>query len=71
MKYIHFKDYENGEFLPLGEGHQMFNEMIHLLNEFHYSDWITVELDSYEKPKRGAEISHSFLSNFGIPVIAE
>lgn len=49
----------------------MFNEMIHLLNEFHYSDWITVELDSYEKPKRGAEISHSFLSNFGIPVIAE
>ncbi len=24
IKYIHFKDYHNGKFLPLGEGHQKF-----------------------------------------------
>lgn len=64
IKYIHLKDYENGEFLPLGEGRQKFAEMIQLLNELKYDDWITVELDSYPDPKKGAEISRHFLSNF-------
>jgi inosose dehydratase len=64
IKYIHLKDYQNGEFLPLGEGHQKFDEMIALLNENNYDDWITVELDSYEDPKKGAEISRQFLSNY-------
>lgn len=64
IKYIHFKDYENGEFLPLGKGHQKFDEMVRLLNEAGYDDWITVELDSYEVPKQGAEISRRFLSSF-------
>ncbi|MDQ0246273.1 inosose dehydratase [Bacillus fengqiuensis] len=64
IKYIHFKDYHNGEFLPLGEGHQKFDEMIQLLNELGYDDWITVELDSYPDPKKGAEISRTYLSKF-------
>jgi inosose dehydratase len=64
IRYIHFKDYQNGEFLPLGEGHQKFDEMVRLLNEAGYDDWITVELDSYEVPKQGAEISRRFLSSF-------
>ena len=64
IKYIHFKDYENGEFLPLGKGHQKFDEVVRILNEAGYDDWITVELDSYEVPKQGAEISRRFLSSF-------
>ncbi|OXS77867.1 sugar phosphate isomerase [Domibacillus enclensis] len=64
IKYIHFKDYADGEFLPLGKGNQKFDEMIRLLNEAGYDDWITVELDSYDVPKQGAEISRSFLSSF-------
>jgi inosose dehydratase len=64
IKYIHFKDYHNGEFLPLGEGHQKFDEMIKVLNEANYDGWITVELDSYPDPKKGAEISRRFLSKF-------
>jgi inosose dehydratase len=64
IQYIHFKDYENGEFLPLGKGHQKFDEMIRLLEDIHYQDWITVELDSYPDPKEGAEISRRFLTSF-------
>jgi inosose dehydratase len=64
IKYIHFKDYRNGEFVPLGEGSQKFDEMIQLLDDAQYDDWITVELDSHENPKKGAEISRSFLSKF-------
>ncbi|RBW69690.1 sugar phosphate isomerase/epimerase family protein [Bacillus taeanensis] len=64
IKYIHFKDYENGEFLPLGHGHQKFDEMISLLDELQYDGWITVELDSYPDPKQGAEISRSYLAAF-------
>jgi inosose dehydratase len=64
IKYIHFKDYQDGEFLPLGEGHQKFDEMIRLLDEAGYDDWITVELDSYDVPKKGAEISRSYLAAF-------
>ncbi|RFU60239.1 sugar phosphate isomerase/epimerase [Bacillus sp. V59.32b] len=64
IKYVHLKDYQNGEFLPLGEGHQKFDEMIQILNEANYDGWITVELDSYADPKKGAEISRKYLSKF-------
>ncbi|CAH0345741.1 sugar phosphate isomerase/epimerase family protein [Bacillus sp. CECT 9360] len=66
IKYVHLKDYQNGEFLPLGEGHQKFDEMIQILNDAQYDGWITVELDSYPDPKKGAEISHKFLSKLDI-----
>ncbi|WP_409304099.1 sugar phosphate isomerase/epimerase family protein [Peribacillus sp. SCS-155] len=64
IKYVHLKDYEGGEFVPLGHGHQKFDEMITVLNEADYDGWITVELDSYHDPKKGAEISREFLSKF-------
>ncbi|MFX0561097.1 sugar phosphate isomerase/epimerase family protein [Tepidibacillus infernus] len=64
IKYVHFKDYQNGEFLPLGEGHQKFDEMLKVLDKVRYDGWITVELDSYPDPKHGAEISRQFLSKF-------
>lgn len=63
IKYVHFKDFEAGEFLPLGEGKQAFPEMIKLLKEMNYQDWITVELDSYADPKKGAEISKKYLKD--------
>lgn len=62
IKYIHFKDYANGVFLPLGAGHQDFAQMLEILDEANYDGWITVELDSYLDPKKGAEISRLFLS---------
>lgn len=46
IKYVHLKDYQDGEFLPLGESHQKFNDMVRVLNEANYDGWITVELDS-------------------------
>ncbi len=64
IKYVHFKDYENGEFLPLGEGHQKFVEMLKILEEANYDGWITVELDNWENPKEGAEISRQFLAQY-------
>lgn len=64
IKYVHFKDYENGEFLPLGQGHQKFAEMLKILEEANYDGWITVELDSWANPKEGAEISRQFLAQY-------
>jgi inosose dehydratase len=66
IKYVHLKDYENGEFLPLGEGHQKFAEMLKVLDAAGYAGWITVELDSYPDPKKGAEISRDFLSKYEV-----
>lgn len=64
IKYVHLKDFENGEFLPLGEGHQKIDEVLKVLDEANYDGWITVELDSYPDPKKGAEISRQFLSKY-------
>jgi inosose dehydratase len=61
IKYIHLKDYKEGAFLPLGEGHQKFTEMVSLLREMNYEGWITIELDSYEDPLKGAQISKAYL----------
>ncbi|MEK5325993.1 sugar phosphate isomerase/epimerase family protein [Aeribacillus sp. FSL M8-0254] len=66
IKYVHFKDYDNGQFLPLGKGHQNFKEMTRVLKEFNYDGWITIELDSYSDPKQGAEISRNYLKNIGL-----
>ncbi|ADM68708.1 Inosose dehydratase [Paenibacillus polymyxa E681] len=62
IKYVHFKDYSSGSFLPLGAGHQNFSEMVSLLRDMNYNGWITIELDSYEDPKAGAVISKRYLA---------
>lgn len=61
IKYIHFKDYSDGAFLPLGEGKQPFGEMVSALQEVNYSGWITVELDSYPDPLQGALLSKAYI----------
>lgn len=63
IQYIHFKDYASGAFLPLGEGQQNFAEMVNVLQEKNYKGWITVELDSYEDPLKGAQISKAYIQN--------
>lgn len=63
IKYIHFKDYGSGAFLPLGEGGQDFKEMVSILRENGYAGWITVELDSYEDPLQGAKISKKYIQD--------
>jgi inosose dehydratase len=62
IKYIHLKDYDAGAFLPLGKGKQNYYEIMGALKEINYQGWITVELDSFEEPKIGAEISKKYLS---------
>jgi inosose dehydratase len=63
IKYVHLKDYKSGAFLPLGEGNQNFAEMVSILRENNYEGWITVELDSYEDPLKGAQISKAYLKD--------
>ncbi|MED4473947.1 MULTISPECIES: sugar phosphate isomerase/epimerase family protein [Bacillaceae] len=62
VKYIHLKDFHDGKFLPLGEGHQDFTSMLDKLTSLKdYSGWITVEFDTYEDAKYAARVSKEFL----------
>ncbi|GIQ71422.1 sugar phosphate isomerase/epimerase [Xylanibacillus composti] len=61
IQYVHFKDWGNGTFQPLGEGHQDFKAMLAALQAANYDGWITIELDSYSNPLKGAEISKQYL----------
>nr|WP_017726470.1 sugar phosphate isomerase/epimerase family protein [Halalkalibacterium ligniniphilum] len=63
LKYVHFKDLEGTNFLPLGEGKQSFSAMMNVLNEIDFDGWITVELDAFDDPKKGAQISKDYLKN--------
>ena len=62
IEYIHFKDLKDGEFVPLGEGTQDFAKMLKILKDANYEGWITIELDSHEDPKKGAEITKNYLA---------
>lgn len=61
IRYVHFKDYGSGAFLPLGEGRLRFDAMMAALRESDYDGWITVELDSHEDPFQGAAISKRYI----------
>ncbi|MGG4032969.1 sugar phosphate isomerase/epimerase family protein [Paenibacillus cisolokensis] len=61
IEYVHFKDYRNGRFVPLGQGSQKFSAMLDVLKAHQYDGWLTVELDSFPNPKEGAETSMQFL----------
>jgi len=62
VKYIHVKDFHDGKFLPLGEGHQNFTSMLEKLRSLEdYSGWITVEFDTYEDAKYASRVSKKFL----------
>jgi inosose dehydratase len=64
INYVHLKDIKQGVFLPLGQGEQNYSQMMAALKDAGYDGWITVELDSFPDPKRGAEISKAFLQQF-------
>jgi len=61
IPYIHFKDFKDGQFVPLGHGNQKFVEMVDILKANSYDGWITVELDAYADPKAGAIDSLNYL----------
>jgi inosose dehydratase len=61
IRYVHLKDYGEGDFLPLGRGELDFRGILGALEEVAYDGWITVELDAYDDPEEGARISRKFL----------
>jgi len=61
VNYIHLKDIKQGVFMPLGQGEQNYSQILAALKDAGYDGWITVELDSFPDPKKGAEISKAFL----------
>jgi inosose dehydratase len=64
IQYIHYKDYADGQFLPLGKGSLPLAELSDLLTANGYNGWITVELDSYNgHPKEAAIISKQYLDS--------
>ena len=61
IKYVHLKDYQDGQFLPLGAGTQDLDGILATLKEIRYDGWILVELDAHPVPIEGARISKAFL----------
>lgn len=61
IKYVHLKDYRDGQFLPLGQGTQDLDGVLAALRDMHYDGWTLVELDGWESPIEGARISKAFL----------
>ncbi|GAC1359523.1 MAG: hypothetical protein NVS2B12_03350 [Ktedonobacteraceae bacterium] len=66
VNYIHLKDIKQGNFVPLGQGEQNYNQILAALKDAGYNGWITVELDSFPDPRQGAEISKAFLQQTSI-----
>jgi inosose dehydratase len=61
IKYVHLKDFKDGQFLPLGQGSQDLDGVLAALQAIRYAGWIVVELDAWEPPIEGARISKAFL----------
>lgn len=62
IKYVHLKDYQDGKFLPLGQGQQDLHDILTALQEIAYDGWIGVELDGYDgSARKAAEQSRAFL----------
>jgi inosose dehydratase len=66
IRYVHLKDFRRDPFafLPLGKGELDMNAILEALITIRYAGWIAVELDAYEDPKEGAEISMRYLTAF-------
>lgn len=64
VKYVHLKDYGDGQFLPLGEGTQNLHDILAVLRDMHYDGWTLVELDAWDSPIEGARISKQFLDTY-------
>ena len=66
IRYVHLKDFRRKpfEFLPLGRGELDMKAILDALVRINYAGWIAVELDAYDDPKAGAEISMQYLLDF-------
>jgi inosose dehydratase len=66
IKYVHLKDFRRDPFafLPLGKGELDMEAILQALVTIRYAGWVAVELDAYDDPKAGAEISMRYLSDF-------
>ncbi|HEX4201053.1 MAG TPA: sugar phosphate isomerase/epimerase, partial [Chthoniobacterales bacterium] len=66
ITYVHLKDFRRDPFafLPLGEGELDMDAILQALVTIKYAGWLLVELDSYDDPKAGAEISMRYLTGF-------
>jgi len=64
IKYVHLKDYKNGEFLPLGDGSIPLEDIInYLLDNGFNGEWL-VEIDGYKgDPLEACRTSYEFLNN--------
>jgi len=67
IKYVHLKDYKDGEFVPLGKGTIPIKDIIDYLLDNNFSgDWL-VEIDGYKgNSLEACQISYEFLSNLDI-----
>lgn len=67
IKYVHLKDYKDGEFVPLGKGAIPIKDIIHYLLDNGFSgDWL-VEIDGYKgDPLEACQTSYEFLDNLNI-----
>lgn len=65
IKYIHLKDWNGKEFVPLGQGNAKIKEIVEYLKEKEYSgDWL-VEIDGYSgSAEEACETSFEFLKRF-------
>ena len=62
IRYIHLKDYKDGNFLPLGEGAVDFKRILEALLASNFDGWITMEQDGYTGPAtEGALRSREYL----------
>lgn len=63
IKYVHLKDYKNGEFMPLGKGLIPIEDIIsYLLDNNFNGDWL-VEIDGYKgDPVEASKTSYEFLN---------
>jgi len=65
ISYVHFKDYRNGSFVPLGEGDVDIRGVVEALGGSPGDGWWTVELNETEKDKRAvARNSLQLLKSF-------
>lgn len=66
VAHVHLKDFDRDtqRFMPLGQGHLDFPDIIAAVRESGYESWLMVELDDYDgDPKEAAEISKKYLDS--------
>lgn len=54
IPYVHFKDYADGQFLPLGQGTMDLDSVVRALGSVPDDYWWTIELDETPGDPRGA-----------------